>query len=416
MQENELHVLFQNLNLQEIPEVVENPQEANMAQAFHLEYLKTVPEFNGAPHTLSEYVRSAEVIINHYFANGQPQAQDVFLQTLVLSALRTKLSGRALLVTSGREIATWNELKGILQRSFADQRSENTLLRDLMLLKQKNETAQEYYEICQQTRSLLYSNLQLTEQDAAVRQVKKTQYDNLTLKAYLSGLKEPLGSFLRSMRPGTLEQAITYVIEEENVLYTRRNDAEYNKRMTLPQRKPVPGLRMNFPSTNFWQPSYQFQENQARVNNFSPNIRPMSFPAQRPNGQFQRPMPPQQFQRFPQQQQQQIRNVFAPQNRPQPRPTPMDIGSGMTRKTMQTNRFSNSNYQRTTNQRPFIQQSNQPRNFISEELHFQEEPLYEYEYEYEHEGENPQYECEEQQLENYEEQDFSPIPENDSQT
>lgn len=375
MQEDELLLRIQNLNLEDIPEE-QDEIPVIMAQQFHLEYLKTVPEFDGTPHKLSEYVRSAEVIINQYFANAGPvPAQGVFLQNLVLSALRTKLTGRALLVTSGREIATWVELKNILQRSFADQRSESSLLRDLMLLKQRSETAQEYFEICQQTRSLLYSNLQLNEQDAAVRQVKKTQYDNLTLTAYLSGLKEPLGSFLRSMRPATLEDAITYVIEEENVLYARRSENEQRK-INPTHRKPMStttGLRMNNSQTNYsWQPqqnhqSYGYQQ-RTQQPFFPSNARPMSFPGNSSSGQHRQAFS-KNSQMYPNRSFQQTKNVFAPQNRAQPRPTPMDTTSGATRRTMQNSRYNSPN-----NQRNFIQQSNQPRNFTSEELHYQDEP------------------------------------------
>lgn len=338
-----------------------------MANTFHLEYLKTIPEFDGTPNLLTEFVRAVEIISNKFLIAGQDQ----FLQSIILSAIRTKLKGKALLITSGRDIATWEDLKRILQKSFADQRSEDSLLRDLMLLKQRHETAQEYHEKCIGVRSLLYSNVQLIENNADVRRVKQTLYDSLTLKAYLSGLKEPLGSFLRAKGPTTMEDAMTYVIEEENVYYNRSREATELQRKNsalAQQRKPIPntGLRMvnshNIPKYIPQQPRQQFQ-NFTQPFVFANNPRPMSFP----NDSRSRSFPNQNHYSA---NSRNTRNVFAPRNQTQPRPTPMDTSSGNTRRSVQPqqNRPQNSTIS-------YIRPGNpQNRNFISEELFYQNNP------------------------------------------
>lgn len=373
---DELLQLLQNLNFED-----EEPEMANIP--FSFEFLKTVPEFDGRSFTLANFIRSAEVITNQYFIAQQIQP---FQRNLILSALRTKLKDKALIITSGRDFDTWEDLKETLIRAFADQRSEDSLLRDLMLLKQKNESAQEYYEKCVEMKTLLYANIQLIEEDPVTRETKKTLYDSLTLKSFLSGLKEPLGSFLRAKGPNNLEQSLTYIIEEENVYYNRARFAEANKNNSYNHNQKKHSFSNNLrmvKHNSYKQPNfgnhfnnpqdfnYQFQQAQpfAFSNNQFQRTQPFAFSNnQRPfNNNLQRPN----FNNFPRQQNfgnqnynqprnsTQARNVFAPQNRPQPRPTPMDTTSANTRRPQNQSR-------------QFIRQGN-PRqaNFISEELYYQ---------------------------------------------
>ncbi|KAL4721240.1 hypothetical protein ACJJTC_013585 [Scirpophaga incertulas] len=49
-------------------------------------------------------------------------------------------------------------------------------------------------------------------------EAKRQLYKKLTLKSYLRGLKEPLGSRIRCMRPQSIEQALEFVQEEMNTM------------------------------------------------------------------------------------------------------------------------------------------------------------------------------------------------------
>ena len=90
-----------------------------------------------------------------------------------------------------------------------------------MLLKQENETPEQFYIRCQDMKSLLLSNLAVTEPNEGIRIVKRNMFDNLTLKSFLSGLREPLGSIIRSRNPQTLEAAQAQILNEENILYVK---------------------------------------------------------------------------------------------------------------------------------------------------------------------------------------------------
>lgn len=251
---------------------------------FQAEYLRSIPEFNGNTARLSEFIRSGDLIHNT-FGN----IENEFLRKYLLSATINKLTGHAAVVTSGREIETWNELKEILIRSFADQRDENSLLRDLMLLKQNNENATNFYQRCQNLRSLLFANLKIVSNDANIRIIKGQMYNELTLKSYLTGLKEPLGSHIRAQRPSTIEEALSFVMSEENILYVRNNQNNSNLRTSnfnpnfhnisnnnnFKHNIPQNNLnRNNFRQTNNFnrhvQRAHPYYNNLNRNNNFQP--------------------------------------------------------------------------------------------------------------------------------------------------
>lgn len=324
---------------------------------FHMSYLQTVPEFDGEPYKLAEYIRAAEILIAQF-----GHTPDRFFQQVLLSSLRTKLVGRACIVTSGREINSWADLKFILQQTFADQRDEDSLLRDLMLLKQQNESPQNYYEKCQTVRGLLFSRLSLTEDNVTIRIVKQSMYDSLTLKAFLTGLKEPMGSIIRSRAPTSIDNALSYIISEENVFYARGQPNNLAKKPAFQQQRP----------SHFNKPSYQVPQVQYRQPTLWPMAANNNFFQQRPiqRPQFApRPPPGPTFQQnFPQ------RNVW--QNPPQrnfPRPTPMDTSSKQTRQYSKIQQPQQPPRFQQTQQPSRIQQSQQPRNFISEELFYQDD-------------------------------------------
>ncbi|KAH1017213.1 hypothetical protein HUJ05_007896, partial [Dendroctonus ponderosae] len=87
---------------------------------------------------------------------------------------------------------------------LGDKRDESCLNRDLDMLKQlPHETAQKFYDKCLELLNLLYSHVDAYETAAAAA-------------TFLSGLRQPLGTVIRCMRPNSLTDAIQLVIQEEN--------------------------------------------------------------------------------------------------------------------------------------------------------------------------------------------------------
>ncbi|CAF4890420.1 unnamed protein product [Pieris macdunnoughi] len=147
---------------------------------------------------------------------------------------------------------------------------------------------------------------------------KRHLYKKLTKQAFIRGLKEPLGSRIRCMRPDSIEKALEYVQEELNTIYLQqRNDAssKSNHSSNYNSNLPKPIYNTNNSSNIFTTGTYTFPPQ------FKPN----------PPYQFRMPiLNPQYPPRMPTRTQQMFRalppnynprsNVFRTPPRPQQKP------------------------------------------------------------------------------------------------
>lgn len=342
----------------------------NMAQ-FKPEYLKCVPEFDGNPNDLNRYLSTCQSLIdNFYNSANQRDFQNVFL----LNSLIGKLTGTAKIIVNIQNVTTWDDLKAVLHRNFADQRDESCLNRDLVMLKQNsNESPNQFYDRILHLLNLLCSYIDSHENSDAGRILKKGLYNDLALKTFLSGLKEPLGTTIRCMKPNSLAEALQYVTQEHNNNYfqnfARNQPQNFNKSNSRPQ--PVQQFRTPF----LTQPQHHFSSfnSQTPYNLFTPRpqiAQTSQFPSQpiniRPN-----------FNKIPQRFSTNSRvfgrpnqsNVFKPnQNRPLPNPQPMSVcTSGPKGPLVPTNRFQRPN-----------PQNNQPKYLVEELYNTEMQPNFDY--------------------------------------
>lgn len=343
-------------------------QTENMAE-FKSEYLKCVPIFDGDPNELNRYLTTCESIINNFYDLRNPNSfQNVYL----LNSLVSKLSGNAKLVVNIQNVSTWTELKDALYRNFADQRDETCLNRDLVMLRQlPNEKPQFFYDKVLHILNLLCSYVDIHEQTADAKALKRNLYNSLALKTFLAGLKEPLGTTIRCMKPTTLVQALQFVTEEDNIHYFQNFSHKNQPQVLRPNTQTQ--MRPNF--------NAHTQNNQFRA--------PQTFPS-RPIPIQPRPVNQQRFFtnsqvfKYPQQN----RNVFKPNNSNvsnMTRPTPMSVSATINRQpsTMNTQPSAMNRQPSTMNRQPqqqrlnytpnqynsyFTQNPSTSRNFVSEEL------------------------------------------------
>lgn len=196
-----------------------NPNVTNPAAAevFKSEYLNCIPEFDGNPNELGRYLSVCESILTSFYDHARP---DSFHNIYLLNSIISRLKGNARLVINIQDVTSWNELKIILTRNFADQRDETCLNRDLVLMKQlPNEKVQQFYDRVLNILNLLCSYVNCHETTDPAKQLKRELYQNLALKTFLSGLREPLGTTIRCMKPTSLAQAMQFVTQEDNALY-----------------------------------------------------------------------------------------------------------------------------------------------------------------------------------------------------
>ncbi|XP_056633440.1 uncharacterized membrane protein DDB_G0293934-like [Diorhabda sublineata] len=257
-------------------------------------------------------------------------------------------------------------------RNFSDQQDEVCLNRDLVMLRQSsNESPQSFYDKCLHILNLLCSYVNLHESTEEGKHLKRQLYQNLTLKTFLSGLKEPIGTTIRCMKPISLSEAMQFVLQEENVHYLQ-NPSRNNHRTQ--------------PFKNNSRPVYDFKPNyQSPIQNQNRNFNSLSsssqtFNSQTPNNLFTRqnnfpsqpiPINPRTtYQKIPRASQvfnrpNQNVNVFMPNpNANFPKPTPMSIS---TRATV-SNTQNQPIYKRPPPSTNNFRQSKRP-NYTSEELY-----------------------------------------------
>lgn len=274
----------------------------------------------------------------------------------------SKLSGRALQIVGCNTINYWKDLKSVLELNFADQRSEKCLLMDVMNLKPtKNESPYNFGNRCKDTLNLLLCKVKSSETDANFK-VKSSIYNETILGTYLRGLMQfgSLGDKIRFRNPDSLSSAMAYVLEEENFLYSLGTTTNLNQNykpiklitptLSTPHYKsthaPIQVKAPTFPTPQFHVPQTNYNNRPMTFNrpigqNHDQVYRPQQAPAQ----YIRHQTPPFKFAKSPGQL----------QERRQPRSTPMDVSVARTRATQ--------NYFRPTG----------PVNWVSEELHQQEE-------------------------------------------
>jgi hypothetical protein len=175
------------------------------------------------------------------------------------------------------------------------------------VLRQGNETPQEFYVRCQQMLSKIINFINLNVNEAASKIVKRTFYTEQALQTFIAGLKDPLGTQIRCMQPTSLPMALKYVQKEQNIRYIQNSfpSTSSNRnmeprqqlmlivptpRMVAPvpqsQQRPIPGNPSPFAHT------YRVFKNQGPVQNqqgFKTNHFQNRF--QNPNRFFYSPRP-----------------------------------------------------------------------------------------------------------------------------
>lgn len=334
-----------------------NFSESKMAQQFKPEYLNCIPQFDGHPNDLNRYLAVCQSIVDAFYKPNEPNNfQNIYLLNCIIG----KLTGNAKLILGTQNVETWEQLKITLSRHFADQRDEACLNRDLVMLRQQNtEKPNQFYERILHILNLLCSYVNIHETDDNAKNLKRNLYNSLALKTFLSGLKEPLGTTIRCMRPKDLPEALQFVSAEYNTQYFQNISKIPNQKPTTQHFRPM--YNQNFANSR---PTQQNTFNTHTPHHFFHNQ--PSFPSQpvpiRPNyNKIPQKFPTnsQVFKNRPNQ-----INVFKPNpNKQFPPPTPMSMS------TRQTNSFKTNTGQQPYLKNYFQSQPNQQSNFISEELY-----------------------------------------------
>lgn len=363
-------------------ELIDNNISIKMS-VFKPEYLNCVPTFDGNPNDLNRYLATCDSLIRTFYDTSDPSK---FENIYLINCLIGKLTGTAKVVINIQNVSNWDDLKSTLQRNFADQRDEACLNRDLVMLRQQlNETPSQYYDKVLHILNLLCSYVDTHEQSDAAKTLKRNLYSDLALKTFLSGLREPLGTNIRCMRPPTLPEAMQMINQEHNNQYFQNQTKIQN---TKPMKFQNSFSRSNnYPNQNSNSPNYHTPNDFFRRQN-------NAFPSQPINVQS-RPQPQKFFTNSQVFGKPQNQNVFRPgQTKNFQKPIPMST----------TTRFSSNNTRNPynnnlQNQRQGFPNQQQKNNVISEELYNTEINQYsevhdEYDQSFDQNSENQYYDFE----------------------
>lgn len=198
--------------------------------------LRIVPEFDGNPNVLTRFINICDQIVTQYL-NNTPGSE--LTNLCLLNGILNKITGTAAATLNSNGIPdNWLGIRTSLINNFSDQRDETALYNDLSLAVQGNKTPQEFYSHCQTLFSTIMTYVTLHETLTTTIEAKRDLYRKVTMQAFVRGLKEPLGSRIRCMRPETIEKALEYVQEELNVTYLQQR-TDGLKQQTIPKVHPV---------------------------------------------------------------------------------------------------------------------------------------------------------------------------------
>ncbi|CAK1595438.1 unnamed protein product [Parnassius mnemosyne] len=240
--------------------------------------LRPVPEFDGNPNVLTRFIKLCDQICAAYLSN-EPGSE--LSNLCLLNGILNKITGPAATTLNSNGIPeSWHGIRTALINNFSDQRDETALYNDLSLATQGNSSPQEFYARCQTLFSTIMTYVTLHETLPTTIEAKRVLYKNLTKQAFVRGLKEPLGSRIRCMRPDTVEKALEFVQEELNVMYLQQRGESFAERkpqapkplqpsyMTLPLQKPF-SFPAPIPMPNLQRPLHVPQQQ-----GFRPNVPP----------------------------------------------------------------------------------------------------------------------------------------------
>lgn len=223
-----------------------------------LKSLRLLPEFDGNPNTLTRFINLSDQLVGRFL---NPNPGNELENQALLNGILNKVTGPAARFINSNGIPTdWMGIRTALINNFADQRDETALYNDLSLLTQGQSTPQEFFEKCQTLFSTIMTYVTLHDSLPTTVEAKRELYKKLTLQSYLRGLKEPLGSRIRCMRPVSIEKALEYVQEETNTLYLQQRNNNFldnKKQPNVPAGSQIkPSINQPFTMTpiNFSMP------------------------------------------------------------------------------------------------------------------------------------------------------------------
>lgn len=262
------------------------------------EYLEIVPVFKGEPELLPYFIEEAEKIIrNFYDVQNAANPRNDFLT----SRIRAKIQGEAALYLGNKQIRNWQELRQALVNAYSDKRDDATLTIEMVKLEQGNDTAFAFYKKIQK---LLHLQISYANLNYGANEGLNNHFRKVALKTLLNGLRDPLGSLMRTKDPEDLETALNLLTntyqKEINFQKTIRHQNQNIQKPRLNKPNNMPNFVQNYNppflnSTTTQNPSRPNQNVTRTINSIQnrpvPNQARSNFQTNQTVNRFPKPTP-----------------------------------------------------------------------------------------------------------------------------
>lgn len=185
--------------------------QVNIQQLATPDFIKHIPEFDGNPNDLTDFIESVEEAI--LVINVAPEQVRPFW----FRAIKSKIVGNAKSVLRlYGNLLEWNEIRTYLISHFSDRRDERTLFAQLVLLKQNNNNIDTFYQqildVVSALNNKVAAKINLTQE---ARQSLIDGNNESGLRSFVSGCRDPLGNILKARQPGTLIEAYETAVDKQ---------------------------------------------------------------------------------------------------------------------------------------------------------------------------------------------------------
>lgn len=208
-------------------------------------HLDMIPEFKGEPNLVHRFLDVTTKLINQFYDNENP---DNFQNEILLCNIISKIKSPASEKISSFKISNFDDLRNALLTTYSDKRDIYTLTIEISKLKQwQSETPFAFHERLQSLLNTLLSKINSNgENTAAVSEALCNFSRNLSLRVLLQGLKEPIGSQMRTRNPPDLQTAVSLLTNDfqytnanptfnntRNIANPNRSNSNFNNNKTL---------------------------------------------------------------------------------------------------------------------------------------------------------------------------------------
>lgn len=182
-----------------------------MTTQFKLEYLQILPEFDGQRALLPEFIKISETLISTFYNSANPTD---FTNILLVKAIKNKVKGEAATQIASYEVSNWTELKTALLATYADKRDLPTLTMELCNSRQGRLKPLEFFATIQENLNLQVAYIRTHSKESSVL-IEFAQ--KLALRVFLKNLNNPLGDYLATRNPESLNAALHILTNDFNV-------------------------------------------------------------------------------------------------------------------------------------------------------------------------------------------------------